>query len=275
MESYEKNLIKEKAKWVRKTVLKMIYLAGSGHPGGSLSEVEILCTLYYDILNIYPNKPNDKNRDRFVLSKGHCCPSLYAILADKGYFQIEHLKTLRKFNSILQGHPSIVTPGIDSVSGSLGNGLSVGAGMAIAGKKEKRSFKVYVLLGDGELQEGSNWEAAMFAAHHKLDNLVAIVDYNKLQINGFVSNIIRIEPLADKWKAFGWNVIEVNGHDIEQLDSAFKKTFNNNKPIVIIAHTIKGKGVSYMENNFKWHGGAPDSLQMEVAMKELEDILYE
>ena len=141
MESYEKNLIKEKAKWVRKTVLKMIYLAGSGHPGGSLSEVEILCTLYYDILNIYPNKPNDKNRDRFVLSKGHCCPSLYAILADKGYFQIEHLKTLRKFNSILQGHPSIVTPGIDSVSGSLGNGLSVGAGMAIAGKKEKRSLK--------------------------------------------------------------------------------------------------------------------------------------
>lgn len=275
MESYEKNLIKEKAKWVRKTVLKMIYLAGSGHPGGSLSEVEILCTLYYDILNIYPNKPNDKNRDRFVLSKGHCCPSLYAILADKGYFQIEHLKTLRKFKSILQGHPSIVTPGIDSVSGSLGNGLSVGAGMAIAGKKEKRSFKVYVLLGDGELQEGSNWEAAMFAAHHKLDNLVAIVDYNKLQINGFVSNIIRIDPLADKWKAFGWNVIEVNGHDIEQLDSAFKKTFNNNKPIVIIAHTIKGKGVSYMENNFKWHGGAPDSLQMEVAMKELEDILYE
>ena len=275
MELCKKNLIKEKSNWVRKTALKMIYLAGSGHPGGSLSEVEILCTLYYDILNIDPNKPNDKNRDRFILSKGHCCPSLYAILADKGYFTLEKLKTLRKFGSILQGHPSIVTPGIDSVSGSLGNGLSVGAGMAIAARKERRSFKVYVLLGDGELQEGSNWEAAMFAAHHNLSNLVAIVDYNKLQINGFVNDIIKIEPLSDKWKSFGWNVIEVNGHNIEQLDRAFRTDFNNDKPIVIIANTIKGKGVSYMENNFKWHGGAPDDLQIQIALKELEEILYE
>lgn len=270
----DKNLklyIEEKTKMIRKNILEMIYYAGSGHPGGSLSEVEILCVLYYSVLNIDPNNPKLYNRDRFVLSKGHCCPTLYAILADVGYFPKSELKKLRKYGSLLQGHPSIITPGIDSVSGSLGNGLSVALGMAIAGKKNHLDYRVYVLLGDGELQEGCVWEAAMAIAHHKLKNIIAIVDYNKLQINGKVEEIIGIEPLKDKWIAFGWNVIEVNGHSIENLYEAFDKAKYCDKPTVIIAHTCKGKGVSFMENNHLWHGGAITLEQLNDALNELEN----
>ena len=231
IKSYEKSLIslQEKARWVRRTTLQMIAEAGSGHPGGSLSEIEILVSLYYKILRLDPKNPQWPDRDRFILSKGHCCPPLYAILADKGYFPIETLHTLRKFGSILQGHPSIITPGIDTVSGSLGNGLSVGTGMAMAGRKNGKDYRVYVLLGDGEIQEGCVWEAAMCAAHHKLCNITAIVDYNKLQINGETNTIMNLEPLADKWAAFGWNVREVDGHSFPELLDAFQEKKENER----------------------------------------------
>jgi transketolase len=272
IKSYEKSLIslQEKARWVRRTTLQMIAEAGSGHPGGSLSEIEILVSLYYKILRLDPKNPQWPDRDRFILSKGHCCPPLYAILADKGYFPIETLHTLRKFGSILQGHPSIITPGIDTVSGSLGNGLSVGTGMAMAGRKNGKDYRVYVLLGDGEIQEGCVWEAAMCAAHHKLCNITAIVDYNKLQINGETNTIMNLEPLADKWAAFGWNVREVDGHSFPELLDAFQEKKENEKPSVIIAHTIKGKSVSFMENDCGWHGKCPSPEQLTSALEELE-----
>ena len=269
MENELKNELDKKCNWVRRTILKMINYAQSGHPGSSLSEVEILVALYYKILNINPNNPEWENRDRFILSKGHGCPSLYAILADKGYFSKKELCKLRKFKSILQGHPSIITPGIDSVSGSLGNGLSIGLGMAMAARKENKNFKVYVLLGDGEIQEGCIWEAALCAAHNRINNLIAIIDYNKLQINGFVNDIVNLEPLADKWKAFGWNVEIVDGHDVLSIISAIQSSNNANKPTVIIANTIKGKGVSFMENNYIWHGNKINDIQLKIALKEL------
>lgn len=263
-------ILEQKAKWVRKTSLQMIHFAGSGHPGGSLSEVEILVSLYYGVINIRPNNPKWPGRDRFILSKGHCCPPLYAILADKGYFHEDELWTLRKFGSLLQGHPSIITPGIDAVSGSLGNGLSTGIGMAMAGVKQHRDFNVFVLLGDGELQEGSIWEAAMNAAHHRLNKLVAVVDYNKLQINGSVKDILSIEPLAEKWESFGWSVIRVNGHSFPELIEAFEKAKQAKaNPTVIIADTIKGKGISFMENDCVWHGACPSDEQMDIILSEL------
>lgn len=264
--------LKEKARWLRCTSLKMISYAGSGHPGGSLSEVEILTVLYYTQMNIDPKNPGWEDRDRFILSKGHCCPPLYAVLADKGYFDIEHLWTLRKFGSILQGHPNIITPGIDSVSGSLGNGLSVGVGMCMAGRAHKKNYNVYVLLGDGELQEGCVWEAAMCAAQHRIGRLTAIVDYNNLQINGTIDSIVGIEPLADKWRDFGWNVSEVNGHDIKELTDAFQDCSKSENPSVIIAHTVKGKGVSYMENMPKWHGSAISDEELTAALRELGEV---
>lgn len=268
---YEIQFMSEKASWVRRTVLKMIAEAGSGHPGGSLSEVEILVTLYYKYLKINPDKPKMPERDRFILSKGHCCPSLYAILADLGFFSKDELMTLRKYGSILQGHPSIITPGIETVSGSLGNGLSVAVGMAMAGRKNKLDYNIYVLLGDGEIQEGCVWEAAMCASHHKLNHITAIIDYNKLQINGEVNEIMALEPLESKWSAFGWNVIRVNGHDFSELISAFDTKFDNNSPTVVIADTIKGKGVSFMENNCLWHGSSLTEEQLIKSLAELEE----
>lgn len=264
--------LRQKATWVRRMTLEMIAEAGSGHPGGSLSEVEILVALYYGVLNIDPENPKWPDRDRFILSKGHCCPPLYAILADKGYFPKEELMTLRKFGSILQGHPSIITPGIETVSGSLGNGLSVGLGMAMSGRKNGRDYRVYVLLGDGELQEGCVWEAAMCAAHHKLSRITVVIDYNKLQINGKVNDIVCIEPLTDKWAAFGWNVLEVDGHSIPELLEALQTESGNDKPTAIIAHTVKGKGVSFMEDDCGWHGRSPTPEQLSVALRELEGV---
>ena len=265
------DFLRSKAKWLRKTTLQMIFEAGSGHPGGSLSEIEILTVLYYDVMNIDPTNPKWPERDRFILSKGHCCPPLYAILADMGYFPMKELMTLRKFGSILQGHPSIITPGIDTVSGSLGNGLSVAVGMAMSGRKRHLDYDVYVLLGDGELQEGSNWEAAMCASHHHLSNITAIVDNNKIQINGWTQDIVNLEPLADKWTAFGWNALCVDGHDVEQLMNALRQPHSKDKPTVIIADTVKGKGVSFMENQCSWHGGCPTAEQLKIALAELED----
>ena len=260
----------EKAQWLRRTSLEMINKAGSGHPGGSLSEAEILAVLYYSVLRLDPKNPMWPDRDRFILSKGHCCPPVYAALADLGFFPMEELNHLRQYGSILQGHPSIITPGIDMVSGSLGNGLSVGVGMAMAGRKQKRDYNVYVLMGDGELQEGSNWEAAMAAAHHKLNHIIGIVDYNKIQINGKVEDIMSVAPLADKWKAFGWKVIEIDGQDIQQVYDTFKpENYASDRPAVVIANTVKGSGVSFMEGNCAWHGKAPDAEQLRTALTEL------
>lgn len=262
--------MKSKCIEIRKEAIDMILTAEAGHPGASLSEVEILVALYYKVLNIRPEEPSWPERDRFVLSKGHGCPSLYAILADKGYYEKKHLKTLRRFGSILQGFPNMITPGIDMASGSLGNGLSAGVGMAMAGRVDNKDYDVYVLLGDGELQEGLVWEAAMCAAHHKLDHLIAIVDYNGIQINGWVNEVMSIEPLADKWTAFGWRVIECDGHDIRSLLVALHKAKKMRAPSVILAHTVKGKGVSFMEDNKYWHGTAPTE---EEAKKAIDEIM--
>ena len=262
--------LQEKAQWVRQTVLEMIHEAGSGHPGGSLSEVELLVYLYYHKMKINPLNPSDPVRDRFVLSKGHCCPSVYAILADLGYFSKDKLKTLRKTNTILQGHPSIITPGIDSVSGSLGNGLSVAVGMALFARKNHMTYKTYVIMGDGEQQEGAIWEAAMEASHKKLNNIGAILDYNKIQILGFVKDIVDIEPIEDKWRSFGWNVVRGDGSDFESINDCFNKIEDSEKPSILIMDTIKGKGVSFMENNCAWHGKAPNDKELADALRELK-----
>lgn len=265
----ELRFLKEKAKWVRETIMHMICRAKSGHPGGSLSIVEILVSLYYRIMNINPNDPKWADRDRFVLSKGHCCPPLYAILADLGYYDMSNLEQLRRYGSILHGHPSIVTPGIDAPSGSLGNGLSIATGMAMAGRRREKDYKIFVLIGDGEMQEGANWEAAMSIAHHNLNNVIAIIDCNKLQINGEVSSIIKIEPLKDKWEAFGWDAIEIDGHDFNDILNALEQARSSDKPTVIIADTIKGKGVSFMENEAVWHGKC---ITEEDCCKAINDI---
>ncbi len=264
--------MQEKTKKLRANILKMIWEAGSGHPGGSLSSVDIIAVLYNKIMNQDPANPSWDQRDRFVLSKGHVCPALYAVLADSGYFPEEELMTLRKYGSILQGHPQMLkTPGLDISSGSLGQGLSVSVGMALAFKMNGENNRVYCLMGDGELQEGQIWEAAMAAGHYKLDNLCGIVDYNRLQIDGKVEDVMDINPLAEKWKDFKWNVIETDGHSLKNLEEAFlaAKAYQS-KPTVIIAHTIKGKGVSFMENNSEWHGIAPNKHQLEMALAEME-----
>ena len=260
----------DKARQMRRLIVKMIAKAGSGHPGGSLSSVEIMACLYFDVLRHNPKDPQWPQRDRFHLSKGHACPCWYAALSLSGYFAEDELWNLRKFGSLLQGHPDSRTPGVEVASGSLGQGLSVSVGMSLASKLDKADWNVYCLLGDGELEEGNVWEAAMAAAHFKLDNLCAIVDYNRFQIDGSVKKIMNIEPLAEKWKAFGWQVIEADGHKIEELlaaFTAFKET--KDKPTVIIAHTTKGKGVSFMENVVDFHGRAPNQKETEQALKEL------
>ena len=259
------------AKKTRREIIEMITAAKSGHPGGSLSAVEILVTLFFDVLNHDPANPKWPDRDRFILSKGHACPVLYSVLAQCGYTPEDELKNLRKLGSIYQGHPDVrFIPALEASTGSLGLGLSLGIGMALAEKLDGRSYKTYVVLGDGESQEGQVWEAAMFGGVHKVDNLCAIVDYNKIQLDGFVKDIMDLEPLADTWRAFGWHVIDINGHDIPSLQKAFAEfASTKGKPTVVIAQTIKGKGVSFMENNPKFHGMAPTDEEARKALQEL------
>ena len=263
--------LKIMAKVIRKDIIEMLTESGSGHPGGSLSAVEILTTLYFNKMNIDPSKHRDLDRDRFVLSKGHAAPVLYSVLARRGYFDVEELKTLRKLGSILQGHPNMnEVPGVDMSTGSLGQGISAAVGMAIAGKIDKKEYRVFALLGDGELEEGQVWEASMAAAHYKLDNLTAFVDYNGLQIDGPCSYVMTVDPIQDKFKAFNWNVIEIDGHSFEQIINAIEeaKAFKG-RPTVIICRTVKGKGVSFMENVASWHGSAPNKEQCSIALREI------
>ncbi len=261
-----------KANELRILIIDMIFNAQSGHPGGSLSAIDILTVLYNNYMRHNPQNTNWNERDRFILSKGHASPALYAILADQGYFPKEELNRFRKINSMLQGHPSYLkTPGVEDSTGSLGQGLSFACGVAIAGKIDKMDYNVYCMIGDGESEEGQIWEAAMNASRFGLDNICNILDYNHLQIDGDIYDIKRPQPFAEKWIAFGWHVIEIDGHNIEEIGRAFEefKTIKG-KPTIIIAHTIKGKGVSFMENNVEWHGKAPDKIQRDQAIKELE-----
>ncbi|MGG7162857.1 transketolase [Clostridium ihumii] len=264
--------LQEITKEIRKDIVTMLTESASGHPGGSLSSVEILTTLYFNEMNVDPSKPNDPDRDRFVLSKGHAAPVLYATLAEMGFFDKSELMKLRKIGSILQGHPNMnYVPGVDMSTGSLGQGISTAVGMALAGKLDNKDYRVYTLLGDGELEEGQVWEASMCAAHYKLDNLTAFVDYNGLQIDGDISKVMNPNPIADKFVAFGWNVISLeDGHDLAAIKEAVEKAKNfKGKPTMIVCKTIKGKGVSFMENQAGWHGSAPSKEQCEIALKEI------
>jgi len=264
--------LKKKAIDIRKDIITMLYYAGSGHPGGSLSLVEILVAMYYCVLRYDPKRPSWKERDKLLLSKGHACPALYAILADRGYFPRKELWTLRKLGSRLQGHPQLGLPGLEISSGSLGQGLSIANGMALSNRMDGIDSRIYCILGDGETNEGQVWEAAMTASHYKLSNLCAVIDYNKLQIDGFCCDVKDMVEYDNKWSSFGWEPIEVDGHDIESLVKAFEKAGQvKNKPQVIIAHTIKGSGVSFMENQVKWHGVAPKKEDYEKALKELDE----
>jgi len=262
-----KNISKE----IRKGIIEEVYSAQSGHPGGALSAVEILTVLYFNQMNIDPEKPDDENRDRFVLSKGHASSGLYATLAERGYFSKSLLKDFRKLGSILQGHPDMKhIPGVDMTAGSLGQGLSAANGMALASKIDKKGFRVYCLVGDGEIEEGQIWEAAMTSAHYKLDNLCLIVDNNNLQIDGPVSEVMNVYSIKDKFQSFGFETFEVDGNDIDKLITVFQKAKTvKNKPTAIIAKTVKGKGISFMENQVGWHGKAPNDDQYEEACKEL------
>lgn len=277
MNENRKNELKRIALNVRKGVIEGTFNAKSGHPGGSLSIADIVTYLYFEKMNVNPENPQDENRDRFVLSKGHTAPALYAALALRGFFPVELIKTLRKPDSILQGHPSMrYTPGVDMSTGSLGQGISVACGMALGAKLKGKDFKVYVPLGDGEIEEGQVWEAAMFAGNRKLDNLVAIVDYNNLQIDGSLDEVNSPYPIKEKFEAFNWNVIEINGHCFDQIEDAFIKAEEcKGKPTCIVAKTVKGKGVSFMEDKCDWHGSAPNAEQYEQAMAELDAALAE
>ena len=262
--------LENQANQLRQDILKMIYKAGKGHPGGAFSATEIVTTLYFSVMKIEPAKPKWPERDRFILSKGHACPVWYAALARRGFFELSHLDTLRQTHSILQGHPVMTkTPGVDINTGSLGNGLSLGLGMALASRNNGFKYNVYVILGDGEIQEGMVWEAAMAAGHFRPANLFAVVDYNGLQNDGFVKDILGLEPLVDKWRAFGWNVKEIDGHNMNEILNGFAWMQKVGGPAVIIAHTVKGKGVSFMENMVEWHGKTPTKEEYELAMEEL------
>lgn len=256
---------------IRKDIIEMIAEARSGHPGGSLSSAEIVTALYFKVMKHDPSDPMMEDRDRFVLSKGHACPAVYAALAESGYFPREELFSLRKLGSRLQGHPDMhKTPGFEASTGSLGQGLSIASGMALGMKMDGKNNRVYCLMGDGELDEGQIWEAAMTASHYKLDNLCGIVDRNGLQIDGCTSDVKTLEPLAEKWKAFEWNVLEVDGHNVNELVSAMNRFRHTHyRPTVIIAHTVKGKGVSFMDNEAGWHGKAPNPEQTKTALDEL------
>lgn len=256
---------------VRLGILDGVYHAKSGHPGGSLSVADVLTYLYFTRMNVYPDQPDLEDRDRFVLSKGHTAPALYAVLAERGFFPMEEMKTLRQIGSRLQGHPCISIPGVDMSSGSLGQGISAACGMALAGKHRAETYRVYTILGDGEIEEGQVWEAAMFAAHYGLDNLTAIVDHNGLQIDGKITDVCSPEPIPEKFAAFGWRVIRMNAHDFDDIDRAFREAEQvTGQPVVIIQESVKGKGVSFMENQVGWHGTAPNTEQYEKAVAEIQ-----
>ncbi len=263
-----------KANKARQLALEGIYNAKSGHPGGSLSAADILTYLYFEVMNVNPDEPKNPDRDRFVLSKGHGAPALYAVLALKGFFDENELKKLRSPDSMLQGHPDMKNiPGIDMSTGSLGQGISAACGMAKAAKIMGNDYMTYALLGDGELEEGQVWEAAMFASMYKLDNLIAFIDNNGLQIDGKIEDVCSPLPIGEKFKAFNWNVYEIDGHDFDAIEDAVKKAqVKNGKPTVIVADTVKGKGVSFMENNVSWHGAAPSAELYETAVKDLAEI---
>lgn len=257
---------------VRQDILDMIYTAKAGHPGGSLSAAELVTALYFHVMRIDPQNPDDPDRDRFIISKGHACPVLYAALAQRGFYDKKELKTLRQYHSMLQGHPDMnKTPGLDMSTGSLGNGLSIGVGMALSARLHQQDYMTYVLLGDGECQEGMVWEGAMAASHHQLKNIVAIVDCNGVQINGWVNDVLKIEPFADKWRAFGWAVLEIDGHDMKQILTALHSARTMRCPTVILARTVKGKGVSFMEDDSAWHGAAPNAQELEQALRDIEE----
>ena len=271
MDSIKLLSLKRTAADIRMDIIDEVFSAQSGHPGGSLSIADIITYLYFSEMNVNPNNPTWEDRDRFVLSKGHTCPALYAALAEKGFFPKEDLVTFRQADSYLQGHPDMKhIPGVDMSSGSLGQGISAACGMALSAKLQNKDFRVYTVLGDGESQEGQVWEAAMFAAHYHLDNLCAVLDFNGLQIDGRVTDVMNPTPLDEKFKAFGWNVITVNGHDFEELEAAFAKAKETKgAPTLILAKTTKSKGVSFMEDNAGWHGKAPNAEQYEIARAEL------
>tara|TARA_B100000686_G_C16691781_1_gene918075 strand:+ start:454 stop:1287 length:834 start_codon:yes stop_codon:yes gene_type:complete len=260
------------ARELRRKSLELIFNAGSGHPGGSLSAADIVSALYFGTMNYDPRNPTDPKRDRFILSKGHCTALLYSTLARAGYFAPSHLLEYRKIDSqlFLSGHPHPKTPGVEIATGSLGQGLSVGHGIALASKLDNLDYKVYVLLGDGELQEGQIWETAMTASHFKTNNLIAIVDFNKVAQDNLTNNLKNLEPLDERWHSFGWETIRIDGHDMQQIIKAFRTPLDPEKPRVIIANTVKGKGVSFMENKTEWHGVAPSEKEYQKALKELE-----
>ncbi|MCQ2470482.1 MAG: transketolase [Clostridia bacterium] len=277
MDASVKKQLQIKACKVRMGVIEGVFNAKSGHPGGSLSIADILTYLYFNHMNVDPKNPKWEDRDRFVLSKGHTAPALYAVLAHKGFFSVDEIKTLRKPGSMLQGHPSMkLTPGVDMSTGSLGQGISTAVGMALGAKLAGKSYRVFTALGDGEIQEGQVWEAAMFAAAKGLDNLVAVIDNNNLQIDGSVAEVNSPYPIAEKFSAFGWNVIEICAHSFDEIDAAFNAAAEfKGKPTAIIAKSVKGKGVSFMENQCSWHGTAPNEEQYNQAMAELQAALAE
>ena len=261
------------ARQLRQDIVQMTHAAGSGHPGGSLSAVELLVTLYFDVMNIDPTRPDWPDRDRFLLSKGHAAPALYSALARRGYFDPAELTTLRQLGTRLQGHPHMASlPGLDCSSGSLGQGLSIANGLALSARRHNKTYRTYCLMGDGEVQEGQVWEAAMTAAQFHLDNVCAIVDNNGVQLDGPTAEIMNVEPLRDKFQAFGWNVIDVDGHDLNALSHAFRLAqATKGKPSVLIARCVKGKGISFMENQWAWHGKAPNRDELDAALTELQE----
>ena len=274
MDNEKKQFLMKKANEIRKSALTEVYSANSGHPGGSLSIADILAYLFFEKMNINKDNPKDPDRDRFVLSKGHTAPALYAVLAEKGYFPKEDLKTFRRCESYLQGHPDMKgVPGVDMSTGSLGLGVSAACGMAKSAKISNKDYKVYAILGDGEIQEGQVWEAAMFACHYKLDNLCLFIDYNGLQIDGDIKQVMNPTPIDKKFLAFGFNVINIDGHDFDAIENAVKHAEEvKDKPTAVICKTVKGKGVSFMENKAEWHGTAPNKEQYEQAIAELEQL---
>lgn len=277
MDAVIRKQLKIRACKARMGIIEGVFNAKSGHPGGSLSCVDILTYLYFDHMNIDPQDPKNEDRDRFVLSKGHAAPALYSVLALRGFFPVEELKTLRKSDSMLQGHPSVkYTPGVDMCTGSLGQGISAACGMALGAKLAGKGFRVFAVLGDGEIQEGQVWEAAMYASAKGLDNLVAVVDNNGLQIDGKIAEVNSPYPIAEKFKSFGWNVLEISAHSFDEIDAAFNAAAEfKGKPSVIVASSVKGKGVSFMEDQVGWHGTAPNAEQYEQAMSELNAALAE
>ncbi|WP_274953334.1 transketolase [Angelakisella massiliensis] len=274
MKDEQKKALQQTANKVRRGAVEAVYAAQSGHPGGSLSIADVMTYLYFQELRIDPENPRWEDRDRLVLSKGHVCPALYAALALRGYFPVEELKTFRRVGSRLQGHPDLnKCPGVDFTAGSLGQGVSAAVGMALAGKLAGKDYRVYTILGDGEIQEGQVWESAMFAAQHKLDNLCYIIDNNGLQIDGDIADVCSPYPIDEKFAAFGFETINANGHDFDEIEAAFDKAKKvQGKPVAIIFKTVKGKGISFMENQASWHGAAPNAEQYEVAVKDLDKI---